>query len=257
MELAGKVAIVTGGASGIGRAIAGELARAGAGVAIADLRRATEAAGELAAELGPLPPGSDLIGVSVDVASEGSVLAMAEQVAERFGGVDILVNNAALFAETTSGPFETIPPEEWNRVLAVNVVGPYLCARSVVGSMRARGGGAIVNLASGTVFKGVPDRLHYVTSKGAVIAFTRSLARELGKDNIRVNAIAPGFTLSDGVLGHRESFAGSIEGAPGTRSLQRDQVPDDVAGAARFLCGPASGFVTGQTLVVDGGSAFH
>lgn len=249
MELTGKVAVVTGGASGIGRAIAEELARAGAAVALADVRNAEAAAASLA--------GSRAMGVHTDVASEESTRAMATAVTERLGGIDILVNNAALFSELADGPFESIPSEEWRRVLEVNVLGPNLCARAVVGSMRQRGGGAILNITSGTVFKGVPYRLHYVTSKGAVVAFTRSLARELGKDNIRVNAIAPGFTVSDGVLAHEEVFAENRRTAPASRSLRREQVPADVVGAARFLCGPAAAFVTGQTLVVDGGSAFH
>lgn len=260
MELAGKVAIVTGGVGDRprhrGRARPG-------GQRGGDRRSAPGGRGgfELAANPATEPAGGAraplVIGITTDVSSEASVAAMAAEAAQRLGGIDILVNNAALFAETTAGPFEQIPTKEWRAVLEVNVLGPYLCARAVVASMRERGGGAIVNLASGTVFKGVPGRLHYVTSKGAVVAFTRSLASELGKDNIRVNAIAPGFTLSEGVLAHEDAFSASRHSAPGTRSLQRDQLPADVAGAARFLCGPAAGFITGQTLVVDGGSAFH
>ncbi|HET9092123.1 MAG TPA: glucose 1-dehydrogenase [Acidimicrobiales bacterium] len=256
MELLGKVAIVTGGASGIGRAIAAELARAGAHIVIADVTRAEETAAELTAAL-PDGTSSRVLGRHADVSSEHSVEEMMGEVRRHFGGVDILVNNAALFAETTGGPFETIPLDEWRRVFEVNVLGTYLCSRAVTGSMRERGGGAIVNLASGTVFKGVPWRLHYVTSKGAIVAFTRSLASELGPDNIRVNAIAPGFTMSDGVLANADEFTDSIRRSASSRSLARDEVPADLAGAARFLCGPGAGFVTGQTLVVDGGSAFH
>lgn len=254
MELTGNVAVVTGGASGIGRAIAAELRRGGADVVVADRRGAPEAAAELAREVATEAAAA---GIEVDVASQPSVEGLAAEVVRRFGGIDVLVNNAALFAETRGGPFESIPVDEWRRVLEVNVIGTALCAGAVVASMRERGGGAILNLASGTVFKGVPGRLHYVASKGAVVALTRSLARELGPDKIRVNAIAPGFTLSDGVLANQASFATSIAGAPSSRSLARDQLPSDVAGAARFLCGPAADFITGQTLVVDGGSAFH
>ncbi len=256
MELLGKVAIVTGGASGIGRAIAAELARAGAHIVIADVRRAEEAASIMAATL-PEDASPQILGVYADVSSEQSVGEMMDGVRHHFGGVDILVNNAALFAETTGGPFEMIPLEEWRRVFEINVLGTYLCSRAVTGSMRERGGGAILNLASGTVFKGVPWRLHYVASKGAIVAFTRSLARELGTDNIRVNAIAPGFTMSDGVLANAEGFTDSIRQSAASRSLVRDEVPADLACAARFLCGPGAGFITGQTVVVDGGSAFH
>lgn len=256
MELLGKVAVVTGGASGIGRAIASELARAGADLVIADVKRAEESASDLMAAL-PDEGVRRIIGTCVDVSSEQSVEEMMGEVRHHFGGVDILVNNAALFAETTGGPFEKIPLEEWRRVFEVNVLGTYLCSRAVTGSMRERGGGVILNLASGTVFKGVPWRLHYVASKGAILAFTRSLASELGADNIRVNALAPGFTLSDGVLANADSFAGSIQQSAVARCLGRDEVPADIASVARFLCGPWAGFITGQTLVVDGGSAFH
>lgn len=252
MELDGKVAIVTGAASGIGRAIAAELCRGAATVVIADRNNAAETAAGLSDH-----SSAPVMGVEVDVSSEASVDAMVAEVTDRLGGVDVLVNNAALFSELTSGPFDSIPIEEWRRVLEVNVLGPALCSRAVLTSMRARGGGAIVNLASGTVFKGVPHRLHYVTSKGAVVAFTRALARELGADAIRVNAIAPGFTMSDGVAAHLEQFRETASAAPSSRALKREQVPADVAGAARFLCGPGAAFVTGQTLVVDGGSVMH
>ncbi|MGH9300163.1 MAG: SDR family NAD(P)-dependent oxidoreductase, partial [Acidimicrobiales bacterium] len=242
MELSDRVAIVTGASSGIGRAIATELGRAGASVVVVDLLGATEAAAEIGAVTG-----ARAIGLTADVSSKAETSSMAEEVEERLGAIDILVNNAALFAELTGGPFEEVALEEWRRVLEVNVIGPYLCARAVLAAMRRAKGGAIVNLASGTVFKGVPNRLHYVTSKGAVIAFTRALASELGRDNIRVNAIAPGFTLSEGVLRHEEAFEASRAAAPGSRALKREQLPTDVAGAARFLCGPASSFITGQT----------
>lgn len=241
--LSGKVAVVTGGARGIGRAIAEGLAAAGARVVVVDIREVELSGGVEAA-------------IAADVSEPRSVEWMAAELLDRFGGVDVLVNNAALFSDLDMHrPFTEIPLDEWRSVLDVNVTGPFLCSRALVPSMRLRGGGAILNLASGTVFRGTPYFLHYVTSKGAVVAFTRALARELGPDGITVNGIAPGFTLSEGVLVHPDSshVEESREAVRRARSLQRDEVPEDLVGAAVFLCSPAAAFVTGQTLVVDGG----
>ncbi|GIG92005.1 SDR family NAD(P)-dependent oxidoreductase [Plantactinospora endophytica] len=250
-ELTGQVAIVTGGAIGIGRAIAEDLGSAGAKVVVADRAGAAETAVELRAV------GIDALGLPVDVSSEAATRELAAEVLRAYGGIDILVNNAGIFTTLRPGPLEEIDVAEWQRVMDVNVLGSYLCIRAVVGPMRDRGGGRIVNIASTTAFKGVAHLLHYVASKGAVIAMTRATARELGDDNILVNAVAPGFTVSDGILDGGADLAELRRAAPGKRVLAREQRPRDVVGAVRFLAGPMSSFVTGQTVVVDGGAFFH
>ena len=175
------------------------------------------------------------------------------EVVDRCGGIDILVNNAGLYASLEMRPFEQIPLEEWRQVMDVNVASMFLMCREVVPVMRGRGGGKIVNISSGTPFRGVPFLLHYVTSKGAIVTLTRALAKELGKDNILVNCVAPGFTMSAGVEAHPEVIEKLRDVSVAARTLQRDQVPEDVVGAVVFLCGPGSDFVTGQTMVIDGG----
>jgi NAD(P)-dependent dehydrogenase (short-subunit alcohol dehydrogenase family) len=245
--LDGKVAVVTGAAQGIGRALAEGLAAEGARIVVADLHGAENAAAAF----------PDGVGLTVDVADETGVLRLADEVVERCGKIDILVNNAGLYASLEMRPFEQIPLEEWRRVMDVNVASMFLMCRAAVPVMRAAGGGKIVNISSGTPFRGVPFLLHYVTSKGAIVAFTRALAKELGKDNVLVNCVAPGFTMSDGVEAHPEVVAKLREVSVASRTLQRDQVPHDVVGAVVFLSGPHSDFVTGQTIVIDGGQTFH
>ena len=236
--LAGKVAIVTGGAQGIGAAIANGLAREGATVVIADLA----------------PPEG---GIRADVSSETNVAEMVEETLARHGRIDILVNNAGLYASLEMRAFTEIPLDEWRCVMDVNVASMFLTCRAAVPAMRKRGGGAIVNISSGTPFRGVPFLLHYVTSKGAIVAFTRALAKELGKDGVRVNCVAPGFTMSDGVKEHPQVIEKLRDVSIAARTLQRDQVPEDVVGAVVYLSGPGSAFVTGQTIVIDGGQTFH
>ncbi|TML71205.1 MAG: glucose 1-dehydrogenase [Actinobacteria bacterium] len=246
-SLDGKVAVVTGGAQGIGRAIADGLAADGARVVIADLRGAEDAAAAY--------PGG--VGLTVDVADEEAVQKLLDETVERCGTVDVLVNNAGLYASLAMRSFTEIPLEEWRRVMDVNVASMFLTCRAVVPVMRGRGGGAIVNISSGTPFRGVPFLLHYVTSKGAIVAFTRALAKELGKDGVRVNCVAPGFTMSEGVKQHPEVVEKLRDVSIAARTIQRDQEPEDVVGAVVYLAGPSSAFVTGQTIVIDGGQYFH
>jgi NAD(P)-dependent dehydrogenase (short-subunit alcohol dehydrogenase family) len=246
-SLEGKVALVTGAAQGIGNAIARGLAAEGARIVVADLQRAEEAAA--AFENG--------VGLAVDVSEEAQVARMVDEAVERCGRIDILVNNAGLYASLPMRPFTEIPVEEWRQVMDVNVLSMFLTCRVVVPRMREQGGGRIVNISSGTPFRGVPFLLHYVTSKGAIVALTRALAKELGRDDVLVNCVAPGFTMSEGVREHPEVVDALRDVSVAARTLQRDQQPEDVVGAVVFLCGPGAGFITGQTMVIDGGQYFH
>jgi NAD(P)-dependent dehydrogenase (short-subunit alcohol dehydrogenase family) len=246
MRLADRVVIVTGGAQGIGRAIAGRLHEEGATVVIGDLQGAAEAA----AELGGL-------GLRVDVSQEADTQAMAAAALERYGRIDGLVNNAGVYSSLVPKPFEQIDVDEWRTVYDVNVLGMFLATRAVVPAMRAAGYGRIVNIASGTPYKGVPFLLHYVTSKGAVIAMTRAVAKEVGADGILVNTVSPGFTMSDGVLANPVQVEKLQEISLKARLIQRDQFPGDIVGAVAFFCSPDADFITGQSLVVDGGAFFN
>jgi NAD(P)-dependent dehydrogenase (short-subunit alcohol dehydrogenase family) len=214
---------------------------------VADLSRAEEAAEEL----------DGGVGLTVDVADEEQVARMADDAVERCGRIDILVNNAGLYASLPMRPFTEIPVEEWRQVMDVNVLSMFLTCRAVVPKMREQGGGRIVNISSGTAFRGVPFVLHYVASKGAIVALTRALAKELGKDDVLVNCVAPGFTMSEGVREHAEVVEALRDVSVSARTLQRDQQPEDVVGAVVFLCGPGASFITGQTMVIDGGQYFH
>jgi 3-oxoacyl-[acyl-carrier protein] reductase len=196
--------------------------------------------------------GVDALGLGVDVADEASVAAMAARLAERFGGADVLVNNAAIFATVPARrvPLADLGVEEWDRLMAVNLRGPFLCARALAPQMAERGGGRIVNISSGTAFHGGGAGLHYVTSKAGIIGLTRALARELGSKGITVNAVAPGATPTEATTPEERARQDATIAA---RAIPRAQTPDDIVGAVLFLASPAAAFITGQTLVVDGG----
>ncbi|MDX6618838.1 MAG: hypothetical protein QOK36_1224 [Gaiellales bacterium] len=246
MRLADRVVIVTGGAQGIGRAIAQRLHDEGATIVVADIQ-GHEAAAE---QLGGL-------GVRVDVSSEADTRSMAAAVHERYGRIDGLVNNAGIYSSLVPTPFEQIEIDEWRKVYDVNVLGMFLCIRAVTPAMREAGYGRIVNIASGTPYKGVPFLLHYVTSKGAVITMTRAVAKEVAGDGILVNTVAPGFTMSDGLLANQVQVDQLQEISLKARLVQRDQYPGDIVGAVAFFCSADADFITGQSLVVDGGAYFN
>ena len=251
MRLANRVAIVTGAAQGIGETYARALAKEGACVVCADVLDASGVVNQIT------EMGGQAIFVHTDVTSRDSVEKMTQAAVKTFGRIDILVNNAAIFGNLILKPFEQIESAEWDKVMAVNVRGSFECARAVSEVMRQQRYGKIINIASGTVFKGTPLFLHYVTSKGAVVAMARCLARELGNDNICVNTLAPGLTLSANVSANPDWQGSVAEGIVASRSIKRDQVPDDLTGTLIYLASGESDFVTGQVIVVDGGSVTH
>jgi NAD(P)-dependent dehydrogenase (short-subunit alcohol dehydrogenase family) len=250
-RLAGRTAIVTGGAKGIGRHYSQALAAEGARVMIADIADGRALAAEIAARHGA----NSVTSAVADVSDETAVKALVGETMARFGKIDVLVNNAALYAPLQETKCTEIEAELWDKVMAVNLRGPFLMVKHVAPHMTAQGYGKIINIGSGTAFRGIPWMLHYVTTKGGIMAMTRALARELGEHGIRVNTLAPGFTLSDTVVsenpGHVET---ARDRAVQSRSLRRDEHPQDLLGALIFLASADSDFVTGQTIAVDGGN---
>lgn len=252
MRLKDKVIIVTGGGVGIGRAYATGLAKEGARVVVADIQE--EEAKKVASEI--KQGGGEALALPVDVTSAEKTQAMADKTLQKYGRIDVLVNNAGLYSAIKKKPFSEITAEEWDRVMAVNLKGLFLCVQAVYPAMKEQGKGKIINISSGTALGGTPFFLHYVTSKAGVIGFTRALARELGPDNICVNAITPGLTISgpqqEGVLTPEQ-----LQDRRRRRAFQRDQYPQDLVGTMIFLCSADSDFITGQTINVDGGLHMH
>ncbi|MGH7774212.1 MAG: SDR family NAD(P)-dependent oxidoreductase [Candidatus Binatia bacterium] len=252
MRLKDKVIIVTGGGVGLGRAYSMALAKEGAKVVVADILddEAEKVEGEIKRA------GGEAFAVSVDVTSGEKTRAMAETALQKYRRIDVLVNNAGIYTALKKKPFTEISPEEWDKVMAVNVKGLFLCVQAVYPAMKKQGKGKIINISSGTVLGGTPYFLHYVASKAGVIGFSRALAREVGVDNICVNAITPGLTISgsnqEGVLTPEQR-----EDRRKRRCFQRDQVPQDLVGTVIFLSSDDSDFITGQTINVDGGTNMY
>ena len=249
-RLEDRVAIITGGAQGIGAAYARGFAAEGAKLVIADIAPADALIEEIA------EAGGTAIHVKTDVTDEAACADMAARTTEAFGRIDALVNNAALWIHVGHKPMLEIDKAEWDRVIDVNVTGMFLCTRAVVPQMKKQGYGKIINISSGRALKGNINLLHYDTSKGAVISFTRSIARELGDAGIRANTIAPGGIMTENVLA-QDTVRDLIAQGTATRAIRREQAPEDVVGACIFLASAESDFITGQVLAVDGGSAMN
>jgi 3-oxoacyl-[acyl-carrier protein] reductase len=250
-SVTGKVVIVTGGGTGIGKVYSQRLAEAGAKVVLADI--AAAASNDVAASI--RDAGGEALSVPTDVTDETAVQALADRTAEAFGGIDGLINNASLMSVLPRGDWFEIKPDRWDAVMAVNLKGIFLCCRAVYPYMKKRGGGRIVNISSSRVWEGNPNRLDYTTSKAGVIGLTRALAREVGDDRIGVNAVTPGFTMSETQVA--SSSSNYMGGKDDSKCFKRPQYPDDLVGTVMFLLSDASGYITGQTINVDGGTYMH
>jgi NAD(P)-dependent dehydrogenase (short-subunit alcohol dehydrogenase family) len=249
-RLSGRSVIVTGAAQGIGAAYAKAIAAEGGNVTVSDIV-APDATVNAIREAG-----GQAVGVVCNIIDAEGVARMVGAAEEAFGGVQGLVNNAALFATLPKQPFEAISSADFDKVMTVNVRGTFECIKAVMPAMRRQGYGKIVNIASGSVFKGAPSMLAYVSSKGAVVAMTRSVAREVGGAGVRVNCLAPGLTMSEGVA-NNEAFIKRASSTVASRCIQRDQLPGDLTGSVVYLLSADSDFMSGQTIVVDGGAVMH
>ncbi|MGV1033976.1 MAG: SDR family NAD(P)-dependent oxidoreductase [Microbacteriaceae bacterium] len=247
LSLSGKTVIVTGAAGGLGRAFALGFAGRGANVVVADMNETGSAETVAMVEAA----GAKAIAVKTNVADKASCQALAEAAVTAFGGIDVLVNNAAIYATLNRADFWDIDPDEWDKVMAVNVKGAWLA--SAAAYERMNDGGSIINIASATFFSGSPLWMHYVASKGAVVGMTRVMARECGAKNVTVNAIAPGFTLTEASLAQIDDAASY---GVSSRAIKRASQPEDIVGTALFLASDDAGYLTGQTIIVDGGKQF-
>ncbi len=251
MKLSDRVCIVTGGGRGIGRAYALRMAQAGARLVIADINEANGQA--VAREL--QKEGAEALAVRTDVSDEQSTRDMARAAMDKFGRIDVLVNNAALFADLTLKPFTEISVEEWDGLMAVNVKGVWLCAKAVAPFMKEQKSGRIINISSGVWLSGRANYMHYVASKAAVVGITRALARELGRWNINTNCVAPGAVLTE--IPRETSSPEHMAAIARAQCIRRTEVPGDLVGTIVFLASDESSFITGQTINVDGGTSFQ
>ena len=243
-----RVVIVTGAGQGIGRVFAKAFAMAGARAVIAERNEKTAAS--VAAEI--MKADGQALAVTTDIAIPASIDEMVRIVEDEYGRIDVLINNAGIFSTLEMRPFEKIPLEEWEQVLRVNITGQMLCARAVLPAMRRAKWGRIINISSGAVSLGRPGYLHYIASKSALIGMSRSMARELGPDNITVNAILPGATFTE--IERKTVTPAQKEGIIAMQCVPRAETPEDLVGTALFLASEASAFITGQIINADGGA---
>jgi NAD(P)-dependent dehydrogenase (short-subunit alcohol dehydrogenase family) len=252
MNIDGKVIVITGAARGIGQEYARYFGALRARILAADVSDCSSTL-DLVKE-----GGGTATAAKVDVADAASAMDMARAALDAFGRIDALINNAALFGDLRGGRFDGISDSDWDAAMAVNVRGVWNCCKAVVPALRQNGGGSIVNIASLAATYGMPYGLHYTTSKAAVVGLTRGLARELGRDNIRVNAVAPSIVLTDAARQFfGEKFDRALAAIRDGQAIARNLVPTDLVGTLHWLVSDASQLVTGQTIAVDGGTVMH
>ena len=247
-RMSGKVAVVTGAAQGIGRTYAESMAAEGARVVVTDIQDTSEAVAAIKAA------GGEAIGLNTDVTSDESLASMVEEAEAAFGPIEVLINNASIFAALTLKPFTQISNDEWDAVMRVNVRGPFQATKAVLPSMKKNGRGKVINISSGTALRGAPMFPHYVSSKGAIIAQTRAISRELANDNIHMNTVIVGLTESEGVKEHDQLLGASKAPTLAMRAIKREMLPEDLVGTILFLATEDSDFITGQSVNVDGGA---